>query len=132
MKEKRGRRGNQEGSLTLRQDGRCMARLSHEGRRISAYGRTKEEARLKLRALQRKQDQGIAMISSRTPLKAYLTDWLESIKHRVAQKTFADYSDLVRCHIAPQLGHVALGKLTPAHISAAWSDLLRGEVSPSA
>jgi len=29
------RRGNNEGSLTLRKDGRWMARVSHEGRRIT-------------------------------------------------------------------------------------------------
>ena len=42
------RRNNQEGSLTLRKDGRWMARVSHEGQRVTVYGQTKEEARGKI------------------------------------------------------------------------------------
>lgn len=66
------RRGNQEGSLTLRTDGRCMARISHEGQRIAVYGRTRDEARQKLRALQRKQDENLPLVTSQTPLKDYM------------------------------------------------------------
>ena len=40
------RRGNNEGSLTLRKDGLWAARISHEGKRIAVYGKTKEEAGL--------------------------------------------------------------------------------------
>ena len=39
------RRLNYEGSLTLRKDGLWVARVSHEGKRIAAYSRTKNEAR---------------------------------------------------------------------------------------
>ena len=77
------RRGNQEGSLTHRKDGRWMARLSHDGRRITVYGHTKEEARHKLRALQRKQDEHLPLTTSQMPLKDYLAHWLESIRHQV-------------------------------------------------
>jgi integrase len=125
------RRGNQEGSITLRKDGLWVGRLSAEGKRYSVYGKTKEAARLKLRALQRKQDQGLPLTSSRTPLEAYLVEWLESIKHQVSPKTHADYSDTVRCHISPQLGYVALGKLSPEHVAGAWRAMLKAGASPS-
>ena len=39
------RRLNHEGSLSLRKDELWVARVSHEGKRIAAYGRTKEQAR---------------------------------------------------------------------------------------
>ena len=66
------RRGNQKGSMTLRNDGLWAARVSHEGKRIAAYRKTKEEARLKLRVLQRKQENNRPLTSSKTLMKDYL------------------------------------------------------------
>jgi integrase len=125
------RRGNNEGSLTLRKDGLWVARISHEGKRIAVYGKTKDEARQKLRTLQRKQDQGLPLVTSQMLLKDYLAQWLENIKHRVRPKTHADYSDLVRCHLIPRLGQIRLNKLEPEHIQRAWNDMLKEGYSPS-
>jgi integrase len=125
------RRGNQEGSLTLRKDGLWVARISHEGKRVAVYGKTKEEARKKLRELQRKQEDGLPLVTSQMLLKDYLAQWLEDIKHRVRPKTLADYSDLVRCHLIPRLGHVRLNKLAPEHVQKAWNDMLQEGHSPS-
>jgi integrase len=125
------RRGNREGSLTLRKDGLWVARISHEGKRISVYGKTKEQARQKLRELQRKQEDGLPLVTSQMLLKDYLTQWLENIKHQVRPKTLADYSDLVRCHLIPRLGQVRLNKLEPEHIQKAWNDMLKEGHSPS-
>ena len=124
------RRGNQEGSLTLRKDGLWAARVSHEGKRIAVYGKTKEEARLKLRPLQRKQDQGLPLVTSNMSLQDYLTQWLDTITHRIRPKTLADYDAIVRCHLIPRLGHVRLGKLGPEHVQKAWNDMLREDKSP--
>jgi integrase len=125
------RRGNNEGSLTLRKDGLWAARISHEGKRIAVYGKTKEEARQKLRALQRKQDQGLPLLTSQMLLKDYLTQWLETIRHRVRPKTFVDYEVVVRLHITPRLGHIRLAKLTPEDVDKAWSAMLRDGISAS-
>ena len=95
------RRGNQEGSLTLRKDGLWVARVSHEGKRIAVYGKTKEEARLKLRALQRRQDQALPLVTSNLLLRDYLAQWLDTIKHRVRPKTLADYEAIVHCKVPP-------------------------------
>ena len=118
-------RGNGEGSIVHRKDGRWMARLSHEGRRITVYGKSKEEARQKLRGLQRKQDDNLPLVTSQTPLKDYLNQWLDSIAHRVRPKTHADYESAVRLHIAPRLGHIRLGKLALDHVERAWNDMLK-------
>jgi integrase len=125
------RRGNREGSLTLRKDGLWAARVSHEGKRIAVYGKTKNEAILKLRALQRKQDDNLPLTTSRTPLKDYLAQWLENVRHQVRLKTLVDYESVVRLHITPHLGQIRLGKLEPEHIERAWSDLLKAGTSVS-
>ena len=119
------RRGNQEGSLTHLKNGLWQARISHEGKRIAVYGKTKEEARQKLRALQRKQDQGLPLVTSQMLLKDYLAQWLESIRHQVRAKTHVDYEVSVRLHITPRLGHIRLAKLGPEDIDKAWNAMLK-------
>jgi integrase len=121
---KAGRRGNSEGTVFQRADGRWEAKVSVEGKRFSRYAKTRQEATKKLRELQRLQDQGLPVVTAQMLLKDYLAQWLESIRHRVRPKTWVDYEGAVRLHIAPALGHIKLGKLTPEHISRAWDALL--------
>ena len=125
------RRGNNEGSIYQRGDGRWVGTVSVEGQRISRYARTRQEATKKLRELQRTQDQGLPMVTPRMLLKDYLAQWLESIQRRVRPKTLVDYEVTVRCHISPAIGHITLGKLTPENVDKAWSTMLRHGVSPS-
>jgi integrase len=125
------RRGNQEGSLTLRKDGLWAARISHEGKRVAVYGKTKQEATAKLRALQRKQDDNLPLATSQMPLADYLTQWLETIEYQVRPKTLLDYESSIRVHIAPRLGKIRLGKLDSQHIENAWRDMLKAGKSAS-
>ncbi len=118
------RRGNQEGSLTLRRDGLWAARVSQDGKRIAVYGKTKQEAITKLRALQRKQDDHLPLVTSQMLLKDYLAQWLESMKHQLRLKTVVDYEAAIRLHITPLLGQIRLGKLEPQQIDRAWNNLL--------
>ena len=125
------RRPNHEGSLTLRKDGLWVARVSHEGKRIAAYGKTKEEARQKLQTLQRKQNQGLPLVTSSTPVRDYLAQWLADVKSRIRPSTYEGYEIMVRVHLIPQLGHIKLGKLAPDHISQAWDTMLKAGKSAS-
>ncbi len=117
------RRGNNEGSVYQRADGRWAASISLEGRRFSRYGKTRQEASRKLRELQRNQDQGLPVVTAQMLLRDYLVQWLDNIRHRVRPKTFEGYESLIRVHVAPRLGHIKLGKLTPELISKAWSEI---------
>ena len=110
------RRGNQEGSLTLRKDGLWAERVSHEGKRIAAYGKSKEEARLKLRALLRKQEDNRPLTSSKMLMKDYMIQRLENLRYQVRPKTLVDYEGVVRLYLNPYLENIQLGKLEPAHI----------------
>ena len=119
------RRGNNEGSLTLRKDGLWVARLSQNGKRIAVYGKTKQAATTKLRTLQRKQDQGLPLITSSVPLRDYLSQWLSTVKNRLRPSTYDGYESLIRTHIVPKLGHIKLGRLAPDHINEAWKEMLK-------
>ena len=125
------RRLNHEGSLTLRKDGLWAARVSHEGKRIAAYGHTKEEARKKLHELITKQDQGLQLVTSSMLLREYLAQWLVGVKNSKRLSTYDGYEIMVRVHIIPRLGHIKLGKLGPEHISKTWETMLKEGKSAS-
>lgn len=125
------RRSNQEGSLVLRKDGLWVGRISHQGKRVSVYGRTKEEARRKLRELIRKQEDNRPLTSSKMLMKDYLAQWMENIQYQVRPKTLSDYEGVVRLYLTPNLGKIQLGKLEPDHIEKAWICLLRSGKSAS-
>ena len=125
------RRGNNEGTIYQRKDGRWAASISVDGRRITRYGKTHHEATRKLRELHRLQDQGLPSITARMNLKDYLGQWLGSIRHRVRPTTFDGYESLIRVHIIPGMGYIRLDKLTPEHINDAWNCMLASGNSAS-
>ena len=125
------RRGNNEGSVTLRKDGLWVARISQDGGRVSVYGKTKKEATNKLRGLQRKQEDNLPVVASQMTIRDYLTQWLGKIKNQVRPKTLADYESTIRLHISPELGRIKLGKLEPRDIDEAWNNLIEHGTSAS-
>jgi len=118
------KRGQNEGSITKREDGRWVARLTvgYEGgkqRRKCLYGRTREEVAGKLaRALKAKQD-GLPVSNDRLTFGQFLDKWLEdSVKPSVRPRTYDQYSQYVRLYIRPALGNIKLVKLSPENIQA--------------
>ncbi|MCL0043418.1 N-terminal phage integrase SAM-like domain-containing protein [Dehalococcoidia bacterium] len=61
----------------------------------------------------------------------YLNEWLKVIKPSLKPKTFDGYNGIVRVHLIPRLGRVALNKLTTEHINNAWANMLKDGHSPS-
>ena len=117
--------------MVLRKDGLWVGRISHEGKRVSVYGRTNEDARKKLRELIRKQKDNRPLTSSKMLMKDYLVQWLENIQYQVRPKTLSDYEGMVRLYLTPYLGKIQLGKLEPDHIEKARIFLLRSGKSAS-
>lgn len=58
---------------------------------------------------------------------AYLEQWLSEIKVSVRPKTLTWYECMVRNHIIPHIGGIALAKLQPSHIQTFYADLLDQE-----
>ena len=119
----RGRRGRGEGSISQRRDGRWMARVDlgwYEGRRRykAVYGHTRREVADKLTKLLRDTQQGIPLGDDRQTLRQYLDHWLAAITNSVRPKTLRSYTQLVRLHVIPGLGHIPLTKLQPEEVEA--------------
>ncbi|MCA9878275.1 MAG: site-specific integrase [Thermomicrobiales bacterium] len=66
----------------------------------------------------RQAEKGIDVKATKQKLKDYLTWWLDNIvSGRCSEKTLRTYSDIVRLHLAPDLGKHEVGKLTAQHIT---------------
>jgi integrase len=112
-----GRRGNNEGTINKRSDGRWQAIVStEEGKRKYFYGRTRQEAAKRLSEALHDLDSGLPMLDERQTVQQYLEAWLESVKPQIRGSSWRRYSDYVRVHLVPGLGRIALAKLTPQHI----------------
>ena len=134
-KAKKNKRGHGEGSIFKRKDGRwvCAVTLGFQGGKIkrkTIYGRTRKEVQDKLTPILRDLQKGIPVITERQTVGQFLDRWLsDSVKISVRPKTFSSYSDLVRLHIKPELGHIQLTKLSPQHVQGLLKDRLKAGLS---
>jgi integrase len=114
------RRGNGEGTIRQRADGRWEGQLSLPGgKRKSVYGKTKKEARDALRAALKKLDEGIDRGAPAQTLGEFLERWLaDTVRPRLAPKTHKTYRELMRCHVIPSLGKTRLDRLTAPQVAA--------------
>ena len=126
------RRGNGEGSIVKRSDGRWCAAVSLEGgRRKFIYGRTRHDVADRMAAALRDREHGVLLTSRPQTLAQFLARWLQdSVRPTVRPKTYTSYSQLVSVHIAPALGAVPLAKLDPPRVQRFLNDKLQeGRIS---
>lgn len=119
-----GKRGNGEGSIYRRKDGRWVAEMTIEGRkRKFVYGKTRKEVQEKLKTALHEQQQGtLVEHTSKQTLEQFLNDWLEnSQRQSVRPRTFERYEEVVRLHVAPVLGSHQLQKLSAQHLQAFYA-----------
>jgi len=127
---KRGKRGNGEGSILQRPDGRWMARASvgHDPKtgkliRRTFYGKTRSEVAAKLHDALTDLKQGVSTAPSKLTLGEWVTRWLETYaRPKVRPRTFESYESMVRVHIVPDLGKIKLRDLRPEHLQKFLND----------
>jgi integrase len=124
------RRGNGEGTLYRRSDGRWGVTVTLEdGGRKTFYGRNRREVQDRLKELERQREQGLLIASADQLTGDFLSRWLEdSVRNSVRPKTFDSYELNVR-RLQPLIGSVRLGGLSPAHVQSAYGALLRRGLS---
>ncbi|MBI4236302.1 MAG: site-specific integrase [Chloroflexi bacterium] len=126
------KRGNQEGSVFQRKDGRWVASvIQPDGRRKSYYARTRQGASQELLKAQKKLSDGLPLTEERVTVGAFLEDWLSNTAERqVRLRTLRRYQEIVRLHLHPAIGHVRLSRLTPSHVEKMMNDGLAAGQSP--
>ena len=128
------KRGNGEGSITKRKDGRWMARYTvhtASGRkRKTIYGKTRAEVAEKLAKAVMDRADGLVFDAGSLRLFEYLERWLtDSVRDTVRATTYENYAYLVRSYIVPSLGHIKLKALTPAHAQRFYREKLDSGLS---
>jgi integrase len=130
------KRGNGEGSITKRDDGRWMARYTVRTmkgpKRRTVYGRTRAEASAKLAKAMADRDGGLIFDAGSLTVGDYLDRWLSnSVKDTVRERTYERYEEILRLHVKPALGRLKLRALTPAHVQDFYRDRLDNGFSPA-
>ena len=116
------KRGNREGSIYQRSDGRWVAQISLPGdsrlkrRRKTIYGRTRDEVRRKKLDAEKLVKDGGRLAPERLTVSSFFTSWLETRRHELRWQTWRRYEQLFRSHVEPELGSIRLGKLRPDHL----------------
>ena len=122
MRRPARRRVNGDGSLTKRSDGRWMGRYyawtsAGTRKRITIYGKTRQDAADKMREAQERNRQGIPVPDRAWKLGDWLDYWLE---HVVAANrrpaTQALYEVTVRLYLKPALGRYPLSRLSASRV----------------
>jgi integrase len=126
------RRGNSEGTIAKRADGRWEARVSlPNGTRKSFYGKTREDVQKKLRKAQRDIESGLSLGDGRQTVEQYLTSWLESAKHRLKVTSHYRYTVQIRHNILPGIGKIPLIKLTAQHLQSLYTQKYTDGLAPA-
>ncbi|MCG6494915.1 site-specific integrase [Kitasatospora sp. A2-31] len=127
------KRANGEGSIT-RMKGRDLfhgrvyvTTTSGLIKRVSVYGKTRDDVREKITALQAQDNQGIPTPDTNVKMAEYLTYWLAAVVGvNRRPKTYQGYESVVRVHLIPGLGKKKLRTLRAtevrvwlAHLAAA-------------
>ncbi|MGD9724361.1 MAG: tyrosine-type recombinase/integrase [Pirellulales bacterium] len=130
------KRGNREGSIFQRADGRWCAVVSlgwRNGRRHRKhfYGETRADVREQLTAALRAHQQGLPVDPERQTVAQFLDRWLtDCCEPSVRPSTLRSYRDTVRLHIAPVLGKLPLAKLSPHDVQTFIKAQLAAGLSP--
>lgn len=126
------KRGNHEGSIYKRKDGRWEGALSLEGgKRKRFYGKTRQDASQKLAEALRDRDKGLPSVNERHTLASHLARWLDATKVTVRPSTWLRYEQYCRVHILPALGKKALSRLTPQDLQTFYAEKLAAGLSPT-
>jgi integrase len=132
---KQRRRGQNEGGIHHRADGRWEARLNlgwHEGKRVRKgyFAATREEVARLLAAAKTEHDRGVPIPHSGITVAKYLTDWLGTVRSSVRPRTYESYELHVRHHVNPEIGNVRLSALRPDHVRGLLKRKLDSGLSP--
>jgi integrase len=116
------RRGNGEGSISKRKDGRWVITLTTgikdngKPKKIYKYSSTQSEAVKLLNKLRSEYSMGVDLTKGEIKVSDWSKTWLDTYKKRLASSTRTSYQTNLRVHINEFIGGIAINKLTTAQI----------------
>lgn len=107
------RRSNGTGSLVKLKSGGWAGQYSYKGKRKSVYGKTKQDAAIKLKEVLSQIELDLDIDAQAQPLSEWLNYWLATYaKPNIKQSTYISYEGYIRNHINPKIGDIALNRLS--------------------
>jgi integrase len=130
------KRGNGEGSIYRRKDGRWVGQYTvytAKGPKYRyIYGKTRAAVAEKLAKAIAARGSGCAFDAGNLTVGEYLERWLaDSLRGTVRASTCERHEINVRVHINPALGSVRLKGLTPAHVRGLHREKLDSGLAPA-
>jgi integrase len=130
------KRGNGEGSVYRRKDGRWVGQYTIytvTGPKYRyLYGKTRAAVAEKLTKAMADRNGGLIFDAGNLTVGEYLDSWLsDSVRGTVRPSTFERHEGIIRLHIKPSLGRVGLKKLTPAHVRGLHREKLDACLAPA-
>ena len=127
------RRGNGEGSITKRKDGRWQASAkvgynseTDKPKYAYFYGKTRKEVQEKLSEALGKVQSGTYREPTKLILAEWLTTWLNDyMKPSIRPTTWESYKTQVDKHIIPTLGHLKLAQLQTSNLQKLYNEKLQ-------
>ena len=110
------RRGNNEGSIFKRKDGRWVGEVSLNGRRLTKYAKTQKECRDWVNETLGKIDHGLSFDGAQLTLSQYMESWLSGKELARRPSTVRNYRRYMELYILPSLGRMKVQSILPAHI----------------
>ncbi len=130
------KRGQNEGSICLRKDGRWEGRINlgwRDGKRWRKcfYGQTRQAVREKMTTALHNQQMGLPIAPERLTVGQFLHRWLEDVvEPGTRPKTRQTYREIVENHLVPSVGKIILHKLSPHQVQALMNSRLKAGLSP--
>jgi integrase len=93
-------------------------------RRWHSFVGTKRQAQVETARLISELQNGTRIDPSRMTVADFLERWIEHMEGQVSPRSHERYAELCRKNLVPLLGGLALTKLQPVHISAAYAKAL--------
>jgi len=128
------RRGNGEGSITKRKDGKWQGSVligydpeTGKPKRKYFYSQTRKEVQDKINEVALKVAAGTYREPSKLTVAEWFTIWLNDyMKPSLRPTTWESYKYQVNGHIIPALGHLKLAQIQTAHLQKLYNDKLNG------
>jgi integrase len=130
------KRGNNEGSIFKRIDGRWCAVVTvgyanGKIQRKYVYAKDAKGVRIKQKEIERNMERGIPVFTERQTVQQFLERWLEDcVKPTKVPSTYKSYAGHVRHHFVPSLGRIQLTNLTAQHVQRFLKEKLASGLSP--
>lgn len=136
MAKKKGR-GNGEGTVYQRKDGRWIAQVTTDinpttgkPKRRTFTGKTRSEVVKRMNEALADLEKGTYIEPTTITLERWLTDWLEGRKPHIATNTWSAYETMIRIHIIPTIGKIKLKDLKTRDIQKLLNDkLVNGKIN---